>query len=276
MISQEVEKSFSFWGSSEGDSVHPAECMHQLLEQVRRHKVNIDGNVCTVMVTTLVLEVDILSIPRFSISMCTVRRSKRISVPGHPLPSGTSVMIGTKAYRSVPRHTDHYRSVPIGMPWRDSGTYRSARLSVRGPLATGRFRQKSTIGGRLKGEIGHRRSIEGEIDRRRSIEQEKGRKKKRKKKKKKKRGEKRPIARARSSPVRRRCPWVASAHAPSPPAGRQRPRTVVARGSRALFLPHEEKDRADVMTYVTMQVFGHLEPGTGVVAATPSIPLCCT
>ncbi|KAJ8480389.1 hypothetical protein OPV22_024116 [Ensete ventricosum] len=53
---EEVEKSFSFWGSSEGDSVHPAECMHQLLEQVRRHKVNIDGNVCTVMVTTLVLE----------------------------------------------------------------------------------------------------------------------------------------------------------------------------------------------------------------------------
>jgi hypothetical protein len=54
---QEVERSFSFWGTSEGDAVHPAECMHQLLEQVRRHKVNIDGNVCTVMVTTLVLEV---------------------------------------------------------------------------------------------------------------------------------------------------------------------------------------------------------------------------
>ncbi|BAS91446.1 Os04g0660200, partial [Oryza sativa Japonica Group] len=53
---EEVERSFSFWGTSEGDAVHPAECMHQLLEQVRRHKVNIDGNVCTVMVTTLVLE----------------------------------------------------------------------------------------------------------------------------------------------------------------------------------------------------------------------------
>lgn len=53
---EEVEKSFSFWGTAEGDIVHPAECMHQLLEQVRRHKVNIDGNVCTVMVTTLVLE----------------------------------------------------------------------------------------------------------------------------------------------------------------------------------------------------------------------------
>ncbi|RWW70472.1 hypothetical protein BHE74_00021851 [Ensete ventricosum] len=30
------------------------------------------------------------------------------------------------------------------------GTYRSVRLSVRGPPATGRFRQKSTVGGRLK------------------------------------------------------------------------------------------------------------------------------
>ncbi|KAK4794347.1 hypothetical protein SAY86_012341 [Trapa natans] len=30
--------------------------MHRLLEHVRRHKVNIDGNVTTVMVTTLVLE----------------------------------------------------------------------------------------------------------------------------------------------------------------------------------------------------------------------------
>ncbi|XP_010277908.1 PREDICTED: probable serine/threonine-protein kinase abkC isoform X2 [Nelumbo nucifera] len=53
---EEVEKSFNFWGTPEGDVVHPAECMQQLLEKVRRHKVNIDGNVCTVMVTTLVLE----------------------------------------------------------------------------------------------------------------------------------------------------------------------------------------------------------------------------
>ncbi|XP_047328884.1 probable serine/threonine-protein kinase abkC [Impatiens glandulifera] len=53
---KEVKDSFDFWGSKEGDIVHPADCMHQLLEQVRRHKVNIDGNVCTAMVTTLVLE----------------------------------------------------------------------------------------------------------------------------------------------------------------------------------------------------------------------------
>lgn len=31
--------------------------MHHLLEQVRRHRVNVDGNVSTVLVTTLVLEV---------------------------------------------------------------------------------------------------------------------------------------------------------------------------------------------------------------------------
>ncbi|KAF9605535.1 hypothetical protein IFM89_017554 [Coptis chinensis] len=53
---EEVEKSFTFLGTKEGDVVHPAGCMHQLLEKVRRHKVNIDGNVCTVMVTMLVLE----------------------------------------------------------------------------------------------------------------------------------------------------------------------------------------------------------------------------
>lgn len=52
-----MEESFTFWGTPEGDLVHPAECMEQLLEKVRRHKVNIDGNVCTVLVTTLVLEV---------------------------------------------------------------------------------------------------------------------------------------------------------------------------------------------------------------------------
>jgi len=53
---QEVESSFRFWGSAEGEVVHPAECVQELLEHVRHHKVNIDGNVCTVMVTTLVLE----------------------------------------------------------------------------------------------------------------------------------------------------------------------------------------------------------------------------
>ncbi|XP_071689658.1 uncharacterized protein [Rutidosis leptorrhynchoides] len=53
---KEVKEAFDFWGSPEGDVVHPADCMHEVLEQVRRHRVNVDGNVCTVMVTTLVLE----------------------------------------------------------------------------------------------------------------------------------------------------------------------------------------------------------------------------
>ncbi|RWW52448.1 hypothetical protein BHE74_00041123 [Ensete ventricosum] len=38
-----------------------------------------------------------------------------------------------------------FRPVPPGM----GGTYRSARLPVRGPPATGRFRQKSAVGGRF-------------------------------------------------------------------------------------------------------------------------------
>lgn len=53
---EEVEKSFKFWRSPEGKSVHTADRMQQLLEHVRRCKVNIDGNVCAVIVTTLVLE----------------------------------------------------------------------------------------------------------------------------------------------------------------------------------------------------------------------------
>ncbi|PWA77907.1 putative domain XH, Zinc finger-XS domain protein [Artemisia annua] len=43
-------------GTPKGRGVHPADCMHQLLEQVRRHQVNVDGNVFTLMVTTSVLE----------------------------------------------------------------------------------------------------------------------------------------------------------------------------------------------------------------------------
>ncbi|GAB4831086.1 hypothetical protein Ancab_005096 [Ancistrocladus abbreviatus] len=52
----EVKESFAFWGTPAGALVHPADAMQQLLDHVRRHKVNIDGNVTTVLVTTLVLE----------------------------------------------------------------------------------------------------------------------------------------------------------------------------------------------------------------------------
>lgn len=53
---KDVEGTFDFWKTAEGGGIHPADCMQQLLEQVRRHRVNIDGNICTVIVTTLVLE----------------------------------------------------------------------------------------------------------------------------------------------------------------------------------------------------------------------------
>ncbi|KAK1267721.1 hypothetical protein QJS04_geneDACA009037 [Acorus gramineus] len=53
---EEVKRTFAFWGTPEGFNLHAAECMHILLDQVRRHRVSIDGNVCTVMMTTLVLE----------------------------------------------------------------------------------------------------------------------------------------------------------------------------------------------------------------------------
>ncbi|XWS51995.1 hypothetical protein CRYUN_Cryun11dG0029600 [Craigia yunnanensis] len=53
---EDVEKSFYLWDSPDGELLHPGQCIQQLLEHVRHHKVNIDGNVCTVIVTTLVLE----------------------------------------------------------------------------------------------------------------------------------------------------------------------------------------------------------------------------
>eukprot|EP00250_Pteridium_aquilinum_P014451 c21999_g1_i2 orf=321-2324(+) len=53
---KEVESSFKLWGSEEGEDIHPGDCVQDLLEQVRRHRVNVDGDVCTVMVTTMVLE----------------------------------------------------------------------------------------------------------------------------------------------------------------------------------------------------------------------------
>ncbi|RWW02269.1 hypothetical protein GW17_00034655 [Ensete ventricosum] len=103
------------------------------------------------------------------------------------------------------------------------GTYRSARLPVHGPPATGRFHQKSTVGGRFKGEIDRRRSIEGEIDHWRSIEREKGRKKKKRKKKKKKEKKRKNTYR----------PRAVLARAPSSLARCRRSRVVAACGSPA-------------------------------------------
>eukprot|EP00897_Mesotaenium_endlicherianum_P006839 jgi/Mesen1/6183/ME000032S05474 len=51
-----VTASFASWENM--GRIPTGECMQDLLEEVRRHRVNIDGNVCTVMITTLVLELD--------------------------------------------------------------------------------------------------------------------------------------------------------------------------------------------------------------------------
>ncbi|RWV92435.1 hypothetical protein GW17_00045194, partial [Ensete ventricosum] len=93
------------------------------------------------------------------------------------------------------------------IPVRQVAGTRTARYRAVPPKIDYR-RSISAVGGRLRGEIDRRRSIEGEIDRRRSIEREKGRKKKkRKKKKKKKRREKNTVAAREPSPApaRRRC-----------------------------------------------------------------------
>ncbi|RWW71019.1 hypothetical protein BHE74_00021269, partial [Ensete ventricosum] len=113
-----------------------------------------------------------------------------------------------------------FRYLPLGT----GGTYRSARLPVRGahywaiPPKIDCRQSISTVDDRLKGEINRRQSIEGEIDRRRSIERQKGRKKKKRKKKKKKRNTYRMrtvLARAPSPLGRRRRPRVAGALSPS-------------------------------------------------------------
>ncbi|RWW27213.1 hypothetical protein GW17_00008366 [Ensete ventricosum] len=81
-----------------------------------------------------------------------------------------------------------YRSVPPV----SGGTYQSARLPVRGPPATGRYRQNrpSVV------DFGHHRSIEGE----------KGQKKKKRKRRKKKEEKKKKEYLAPSSPARRSRP----------------------------------------------------------------------
>ncbi|RWW31130.1 hypothetical protein GW17_00004260 [Ensete ventricosum] len=94
-----------------------------------------------------------------------------------------------------------------------------SKRSVCGPLATGRFRQKLTVGGRFRPsavDFGRRRSIEGEIDRRQSIEREKGKKKKRKRRKKRKEEKKKEYLAPASRPPPRA---VAARGSPAPVAG---------------------------------------------------------
>ncbi|RWW01652.1 hypothetical protein GW17_00035294 [Ensete ventricosum] len=102
------------------------------------------------------------------------------------------------------------------------GTYWSARLPVRGPPTTERFRQKSTVGGRLreKSTVGGR------------LRKKKGRR--RGKQKKKNEGKKEYLARAPSSPAYCRGPRV----------GRGRGRFLSCARRRSVS-PRGETDRGD-------------------------------
>ncbi|RWW80682.1 hypothetical protein BHE74_00010966 [Ensete ventricosum] len=120
------------------------------------------------------------------------------------------------------------------------GTYRSVRLPVRGPLATGRFRQKSTIGGRLR----EKSIVGGRLREKREEEEEKKKKK-----------EKSTYFPAPSSPVRRHCPQVASARASSPPTGHGH---FFVRARRRNVSPCGEKVEATNM-YCFSQQSGKLE-----------------
>lgn len=52
-----VDDKFNEYLSIRGTAKNTGECMTELFDQVRQHRVNMDGDVCTVMVTTLILEV---------------------------------------------------------------------------------------------------------------------------------------------------------------------------------------------------------------------------
>ncbi|KAG0574581.1 hypothetical protein KC19_VG273600 [Ceratodon purpureus] len=53
---QAVDDKFKEYLSIRGTAKNTGECMTELFDQIRKHHVNMDGDVCTVMVTTLVLE----------------------------------------------------------------------------------------------------------------------------------------------------------------------------------------------------------------------------
>ncbi|BBN20613.1 hypothetical protein Mp_Vg00960 [Marchantia polymorpha subsp. ruderalis] len=55
-FARDVNLKFKEYLSIRGTSKNTGECMTELFDQVRKHRVSIDGDVCTVMVTTLILE----------------------------------------------------------------------------------------------------------------------------------------------------------------------------------------------------------------------------
>lgn len=52
-----MDAKFKEYLSVRGTARNTGECMTELFDQIRKHRVNMDGDVCTVMVTTLILEV---------------------------------------------------------------------------------------------------------------------------------------------------------------------------------------------------------------------------
>jgi aarF domain-containing kinase len=53
---RDVNAKFKEYLSVRGTASNTGECMTELFDQIRKHRVNMDGDVCTVMVTTLILE----------------------------------------------------------------------------------------------------------------------------------------------------------------------------------------------------------------------------
>ncbi|KAH9547034.1 hypothetical protein CY35_11G012500 [Sphagnum magellanicum] len=53
---RDVNAKFKEYLSVRGTASNTGECMMELFDQIRKHRVNMDGDVCTVMVTTLILE----------------------------------------------------------------------------------------------------------------------------------------------------------------------------------------------------------------------------
>ncbi|CAM6036199.1 unnamed protein product [Sphagnum compactum] len=53
---RDVDAKFKEYLSVRGTASNTGECMTELFDQIRKHRVNMDGDVCTVMVTTLILE----------------------------------------------------------------------------------------------------------------------------------------------------------------------------------------------------------------------------
>ncbi|RWW50604.1 hypothetical protein BHE74_00043127 [Ensete ventricosum] len=100
------------------------------------------------------------------------------------------------------------------------GTYRSARLPIRGPPATSRFRQKSTVDSRLK----KKSTVDGRL-REKSTVGDRLRKKKGRGKEKKRRGKERiprpPVVAARGSPTATAAFSPARRDGASPRAGRK-------------------------------------------------------